>query len=67
MRYLLNEDIALRSFIGVPHCYYKKRIVKAQNLTREEFDFLLLCDGEHELSDMEPMTDQFRHIVHAAA
>ena len=67
MRYLLNEEYALRSFIGVPHCCYKRGTVKAQKLTREEFDFLLRCDGLHELSCAEIPTERVRNMIHPAA
>ena len=66
MRYLLNDEFALRSFTGVPHCFYRKGIVKAQKLSHEEFDFLLCCDGEHELDEGQYPTQRVRDMVHPA-
>ena len=66
MRYLLNEEYSLRSFIGVPCCYYEKGTVKAHSLTKEEFDFLLLCDGTHMIGDDTFPTVRVRKMVRAA-
>ena len=67
MLYLLNEEYALRSFIGVPCGYYRKGTVNIRKLSREEFDFLLLCDGEHETDGHQPPTKQAANMVHPAA
>lgn len=48
--YRLTEDTALRTWQFVPQAFYKKNEVDAKPLSDEEFDLLLLCDGEHEIS-----------------
>ena len=53
MTYILNKNIALRSFWRVPYAYYKKGVRDAQRLTKEEFELLSLCDGQTELEDSE--------------
>ena len=67
MRYLLNEAFALRSFIGVPYCYYQKGFIHAQKLTKEEFDYLLLCDGAHELADGPFPSERVKNMIHPAS
>lgn len=49
MRYILNENIALREWTLVPYACYIKGERNARGLKREEFEFLALCDGENEL------------------
>lgn len=49
MRYLLNPNIALRSWKLVPYAYYTKGERNAKGLKKEEFDFLCACDGKAEL------------------
>ncbi len=56
MKYLLNKNIALRSWWYIPYAYYVKGDCYAKKLSREEFDFLSLCDGKHELSESELAT-----------
>lgn len=53
MLYILNHDIALRSWWLVPFAYYRKGLRDAAKLTKEEFDFLTLCDGKQELPENE--------------
>lgn len=53
MKYILNPDIALRSWKLAPRAYYKKGVREAKKLSREEFDFLLDCDGDTELAPSE--------------
>ena len=53
MTYILNKNIALRSFWRVPYAYYRKGVRDAQKLTKEEFELLSLCDGQTDLSDSE--------------
>ena len=47
--YRLTDDTALRTWAFVPQAFYKKSEVDAKPLSDEEFDLLLLCDGEHEI------------------
>ena len=49
MRYLLNPNIALRSWKLVPYAYYSKGERNAKGLKKEEFEFLCACDGKAEL------------------
>ena len=58
MYYKLSPTIALRSFKGVSHCYYRKDKDTASYLNDQEFEFLLLCDGEHDLEGSE-LTENF--------
>lgn len=51
MKYILTDRIALRSFWLVPYAYYVKNDSMARGLRKEEFDFLLACDGTN---DIEP-------------
>lgn len=51
MKYILNPNIALRSWWYVPYAYYMKGDFKAKKLQKEEFEFLSLCDGETELPE----------------
>ena len=51
MRYLLNQNIALRSWLLVPYAYYIRGERNARGLKEEEFMFLAACDGRNELPD----------------
>lgn len=51
MKYILNPNIALRSWRLVPCAYYIKHRRDACGLSREEFDLLCRCDGLHELEE----------------
>ena len=51
MCYILNPNIALRSWMFVPYAYYIKGERNAKGLTAEEFAFLTECDGRSELPD----------------
>lgn len=51
--YILNSNIALRSWIMAPYAYYIKGQRDAVGLTQEEFLLLLRCDGRQELADSE--------------
>ena len=53
MIYILNKNIALRSWWRVPYAYYIKDTRDAQKLTKEEFELLSLCDGQTDLEDSE--------------
>ncbi len=58
-RYILNPDIALRSWWLVPYAYYRKGVRYAKGLKKEEFEFLLKCDGKTELSGELPLAEKF--------
>lgn len=50
MYFILSDNIALRSWKFVPRAYYLKNDPYAKGLTQEEFDLMLLCDGEHDIT-----------------
>ena len=56
MNYILNPNIALRSWWRVPYAYYIKGVRDAQRLTKEEFELLSLCDGQTDIEDSELFT-----------
>lgn len=58
-RYILNPDIALRSWRLVPYAYYRKGVRYAKGLKKEEFEFLLKCDGKTELEGELPLAEKF--------
>lgn len=68
MRYVLNENIALRAWQLVPCAYYVHGFKYARQLSREVFELLSKCDGEQELEEDE-LLNQLRlaGFVHAAA
>lgn len=53
MYYVLNKNIALRSWRLVPYAYYIKHNLTAQGLKKEEFERLSLCDGLHDIPEDE--------------
>lgn len=53
MHYILNPNIALRSWQLVPYAYYIKGERNAIGLKKEEFEFLSSCDGKTELPSAE--------------
>ncbi|MGN0813049.1 MAG: radical SAM protein [Candidatus Coproplasma sp.] len=53
MYYVLNKNIALRSWRLVPYAYYVRHDRTAHGLKREEFELLSLCDGLHEIAESE--------------
>lgn len=46
MKYILNENIALRGWRFVPFAYYINGHEFAPKLTENEYFFLASCDGE---------------------
>ena len=53
MRYILNPNLALRSWKLVPYAYYIKGERNARGLKQDEFEFLSACDGKTELPGKE--------------
>ena len=53
MYYVLNKNIALRSWWLVPYAYYIKHDEMAHGLKKEEFELLSLCDGLHDIEESE--------------
>ena len=49
MYYILSPQIGLRSWWRAPYAYYSKGKRDALRLKKEEFEFLQLCDGNHDL------------------
>lgn len=70
VRYLLNPNIALRSWQLVPYAYYIRGERNAQGLKKEEFEFLSACDGRTELPTAQdsPLAGSLleRGLIHAA-
>ncbi|MDE5883546.1 MAG: radical SAM protein [Oscillospiraceae bacterium] len=60
-RYILNPNIALRSWWFVPYAYYIRNVRDAKGLKKEEFEFLLQCDGKTEIADT-PLAERFLHM-----
>ena len=56
MYYRLSPEIALRSFIGVSRCYYKRNADAARYISEYDFSLLLQCDGEHDLDENDDLT-----------
>lgn len=59
MNCILNPNIALRSWRLVPYAYYIKGVRDAQGLKKEEFEFLLKCDGKTEVDEKSPLVRKF--------
>lgn len=57
--YILNPNIALRSWRLVPYAYYIKGVRNAEGLKKDEFEFLSKCDGKTELEDASPLVKKF--------
>ena len=49
MYYRLTEDIALRKWRYVERAFYFKYVDHALGISKEDFELLLLCDGQHDL------------------
>lgn len=58
-RYILNPNIALRSWHLVPYAYYIKGVRDAKGLKKEEFEFLTQCDGAAEVDEDLPLAEKF--------
>ena len=57
--YRLNPNIALRSWRRVPYAYYIKGVRNARGLRKDEFEFLLKCDGKTEIEANAPLAGKF--------
>ena len=55
MKYILNEDVALRSWRLVPYACYIRRERNARGLSREDFLLLSRCDGQQDLEEGEEL------------
>ena len=51
MFYRLKDDVSLRKWRFVDRAYYKKGVDHALGVSKEEFETLLLCDGEHDIEE----------------
>lgn len=56
MHYILNPNVALRSWWLVPDAYYIRGQRNAQGLKKEELEFLTACDGKTELPSCKDST-----------
>ena len=60
MKYILNENIALRSWHMVPYAYYIRHMRNAAGLTETEYEFLSACDGVTEApAGAEELAEKF--------
>lgn len=55
MFYRINENIAVRSWKRSPYAYYERYVPTAGRLTKEAYELLSLCDGEHDLPEDDPL------------
>ncbi len=53
MYYIINPQIGIRSWWRTPYAYYIKGVRNAERLTKDEFEFLYLCDGKTPLEKNE--------------
>lgn len=53
MRYIISNNVALRSWKLVPCAFYVRGHQYAQRLSREQFELLKRCDGVQELEQTE--------------
>ena len=51
MKYILSNQIALRSWRLVPYAYYMKGSRNAQGLKKDEYELLRRCDGRQEIEE----------------
>lgn len=58
MKYILCDNIALRSWKNIPYAYYIKNQEYCKKLKKEEFDILLKCDGNTDI----PSSDLLNHL-----
>ena len=60
-KYILHPNIALRSWRLVPYAYYRKGMRNAKGLKKDEFEFLLKCDGNTEFAENTPCAEELLH------
>ena len=61
VRYILADDVALRSWWRVPYAYITRMDRQAIGVSPEEFDVLLRCDGEQEIEDSPALQSALRN------
>lgn len=59
MYYRLQDNIALRKWRYVDRAIYRKGVDHALGVSKEEFELLLLCDGDHDLKESKTL----KHLV----
>ena len=65
MKYILNNNIALRSWQLVPYAYYSWHEKFPRPLTRQEFEILLKCNGKTDIEKDETVTNLLsRGFIH---
>lgn len=57
MYYIIDESLALRSWWLVPYAVYIKGELHANGITKEQYDLLSLCDGEHDIEDNDTLQE----------
>ncbi|MBQ9545286.1 MAG: radical SAM protein [Clostridia bacterium] len=55
MYYRLSDDYALRAWKYSPHGLYHRYIAMPLRIDEKTFDLLMLCDGEHDLTEDETL------------
>ena len=58
MYYKLNKNVALRKWKYVDRAIYLRGVDHAIGISKEEFEFLLMCDGHHDIQD-GPFVEDF--------
>ena len=58
-KYILNSNVALRSWRLVPYAYYIRQERNAMGLKRDEFEFLSACDGVNAQDGASPLVKKF--------
>lgn len=56
-KYILSDNVALRSWELVPYAYYLKGYRSATGLKRDEYELLKRCDGAHDIEDSPLLND----------
>ena len=60
MKYILSEQVALRSWHLVPYAYYIKGGRNAKGLKPDEYELLCRCDGTQEIADSPLLQEMIR-------
>ena len=64
MFYRLKDDVGLRKWRYVDRAYYRKGADHALGVSKDEFEILLLCDGEHDIDENSVSQNLLkRHLI----
>ena len=61
MYYRLKDEAALRKWKYVDRAIYVKSADQASGVSKEEFEILLKCDGEHDIEFCHPLEHMLEH------